>query len=232
MNIKTMFLASMTVLVAAIPFHSINASGVATLQGKDSRNSTMEIEYLDEHNVRMNMQRKKGDDSYMLVRDGKAYMVSSSGGQTMVMDMEQLGSMARNMGADTGGNDLFKQELVKYDNTGKSETVAGYTGEIYNMTWRDSKGTHTADAVLSSHQDVRDFHDAWMHMAEVMASAISRQGISDKSILHFMKREGKGALRVGDDFHVVSIETKDINADRFRLPAVPMQLPGIRGTGR
>lgn len=231
MKIKNIVLTGMTILATVAPVQSIFASGIAVLQGENAQDSRIEIEYLDAGKVRMNVPDKQGGDSYMLVLDGKTYMVSNSGGKTMVMDLAQLGSMASGFGVNMGGGDSFKQELVKYNKTGKSETVAGYKGKIYTLTWRDSKGTHTADAVLSSHKNVREFSEAWMHMAEAMANSMGQKITSDKSIWSFLEREGKGVLRLGDDFRVVSIESKNIDANRFVLPAAPMQMPAMGRMG-
>lgn len=232
MNINKVFLMSLAVLAAVGLTQGVYASGVATLQGKNAQDSTIEIEYLDSGKVRMNVPDKKGGNSYMLLLDGKTYVVSSSGGQTMVMDMAQLGSMAKGFGANLGGGDSFKQELLKYNNKGKSETVAGYKGDVYSLTWQDSRGTHTADAVLSGHKNVREFFDAWKHMAEAMASSMGQKITTDKSVMYFLEREGKGVLRLGEDFRVVSIESRKIDTSRFTLPAAPMQMPTMGGMGR
>jgi len=231
MNIKNVFLVSMTVLAVSVPVQSVFASGVATIQGKNPQDSTMEVEYMDGGKLRMNVPKKEGRDSYMLLLDGKTYVVSKSGNQVMVMDMAQLGSMARGMGMNMGGGDSFKQELISYSKTGKKETVAGYKGSVYTLTWRDSKGTHTADAVLSGHKNVREFSEAWMDMAEAMANSMGQQIISDKSIWNFLERESMGVLRLGDDFRVVSIEPGKVDANRFVLPAEPMKMPNMGGMG-
>jgi hypothetical protein len=114
---------------------------------------------------------------------------------------------------------------LKYSKTGKSETVAGYKGEVYTLTWRDNKGTHTEDAVLSSHKDVREFFGAWMHLAKSLASSVGQEIALDKTVWDFLEREGKGVLRLGEEFRVLSIEARKVDANRFVLPAEPMQMP-------
>ena len=102
MNIKNVFLVSMTILAIATPVQSIFASGVATIQGKNPQDSTMEVEYMDGGKLRMNVPKKEGRDSYMLLLDGKTYVVSKSGSETMVMDMAQLGSHGQGHGYEHG----------------------------------------------------------------------------------------------------------------------------------
>ncbi len=231
MKIKNIFLTSMLILCMAAPFSSALASGIAVIQSGEGDDSRMEIEYLNKDKVRMNVNSEDGDNTYMLVRDGKSYIVSNAGGRTMVMDVAQLGGMAQGMGMDVGATDSFKQELLQLKPTGKSEIVAGYEGDVYSMTWKDDSGTHTEEAVLSGHKHVREFSDSWMSMAEIMSKAVSQQGMSDDSIMEFLKREGKGILRLGKDFHIVSIESKSIPASRFDLPVAPMQMPSFGGMG-
>lgn len=225
MNINKVFMVVLAAMATVVVAGNVIASGIATIQADNAQDSTMGVEYLDNSKVRMNVPGKESGDSYMLLLDGKIYMVSSSGGQTMVMDMAQLGSMARGFGVDTGGGDSFKQELLKYNKTGKSETVAGYKGEVYTLTWRDNKGMHTEDAVLSSHKDVREFFGAWMHLAKSLASSVGQEIAMDKTVWDFLEREGKGVLRLGEEFRVLSIEARKVDANRFVLPAEPMQMP-------
>lgn len=231
MKISKVSLASLTVLAAAVVAESVIASGIATIQGDNASDSTIQLEYLDNNRVRMNVADKDRRNSYMLLLNGKTYVVSDANGQTMVMDMAQLGAMAQSFGADLGGGDTFKQELLKYSSKGKSETVAGYKGDVYTLTWQDNSGTHTADAVLSGHKDVREFFQAWQHMAEAMANSVGQKMTTNKSVMYFLEREGKGVLRLGEDFRVVSIEPGEPDASRFVLPAKPMQMPTMGGVG-
>lgn len=225
MIIRKAFLTITAVFVIAFSIQSVFASGVAVFHGKKAQDSTIELEYLNRNTIRMNIKQKDAGDSYMLIRDGKAYTVSVQNGKTHVMDMASLGGMAKNMGI--GSSDNFDQELLKVKKTGRKETVAGYKGDVYSLTWRDQKGTHTSDAVLSSHRNVREFSKAWMNMARIMARSMSGEPLSDTSIWNFLATEDKGMLRFGDDFIVTSIVSKDINKNRFILPAKPMQMPGF-----
>lgn len=225
MTIRKVFLTIAAIFVIAFSIQSVFASGVAVFHGKKAHDSTIELEYLNRNTIRMNIKQKDAGDSYMLIRDAKAYTVAVRNGKTHVMDMASLGGMAKNMGIGSSNN--FDQELLEVKKTGRKETVAGYKGDVYSLTWRDQKGTHTSDAVLSSHRNVREFSNAWMNMARIMASSVSGEPISDTSIWNFLATEDKGMLRFGNDFVVTSIVSKDINKNRFILPAKPMQMPGF-----
>lgn len=218
----------MTGLALVLPLGGVSASGITKIQVDNDRQSVMEVEYLDSSTIRMNMPQQQ-ESGYMLVRDGKAYSVHYSQGRAMVMDMAQLGNMARSFGANMGGDDSFKNELVSHKNTGKLEKVAGYAGEVYSITWRDNTGVHTDDVVLSGHKDVLEYSEAWMNMAKTMAGAMGASDITDDSIWRFLERERKGVLRMGNEFRVVSINPGKLEAERFKLPAAPTAMPTFGG---
>lgn len=201
------------------------AGGKATLQGgKGGGAAIMELEYAESGKVRMNMPQEQGGSGYMLARDGKAWMVMNVEGQVMVMDVAQMAGMARDMGAPSG-DEALKHQFIEAKNTGRKEGVAGYEGEVYKMTWRDRRGTHTAEVVLSSHPDVVEFSRAWMKFASSMSRAVAEQDGSENSIGEYLNKEGKGLLRMGDEFRVVSIEPGKVDESRFTLPKATLQMP-------
>ncbi len=203
------------------------AAGKATIQtGKGGDKVTMVLEYSGADRVRMNMPQQQEGNGYMLVRDGKAWMVMDMQGQVMVMDMAQMAGMARGMGGPSN-EEAIKQELIKAKKTGRKESIAGYDGEVYEMTWRDNRGTHTADVVLSSHPDVVSYSRAWMGFAEGMASAMGKNKDMQKSIGSYLNKEGKGILKMGDEFVVQSIKPGNISDSRFKLPKATMQMPSM-----
>lgn len=86
----------------------------------------------DADHVRMDTSQ----DGYMLVRGEKVYSVSKDdSGKWMVMDMDQMGKMTSGglAGFFGGGNDDPKAYKATYVKTGKSESIAGYTGAVYNV---------------------------------------------------------------------------------------------------
>jgi hypothetical protein len=209
------------VCIFAMP--SVFAAGIAELAtGSGQGSETMVIEYDDQGHVRMNMPKSQEGSGYMLTRDGKVWMVMNMQGQVMVMDMAKMAAMA-----GPGGDDAMQQEFVSAKATGGKETVAGFSGEVYELKWKDKSGVHSAQAVLSKDPVVVEYSTAWMQFAENMAKSMGQK--AENSIGRYLDKQGLGMLRLGDDFKVVSIKPGKVNAQDFVLPKATMQMPMFGG---
>jgi len=199
------------------------AAGIATLATGSGQNAeTLVLEYDDNGHTRMNMPASQEGSGYMLSRDGKVWMVMNMQGQTMVMDMARMAALAA-----PSGDDTLQQEFISARATGKKETVAGFEGEVYELSWKDKAGKQTAMAVLSKDPAVVEYSNAWMKFAETMARAMGQK--TDNSIGHYLEKEGLGMLKMGDDFQVVSIKPGKVNEQDFILPKATMQMPMFGG---
>ena len=199
------------------------AAGIATLatgSGQDAE--TMVIEYDDHGRTRMNMPAGQEGNGYMLSRDGKVWMVMNMQGQVMVMDMARMAAMA-----PPSGDDTLQQEFISARATGKKETVAGFVGEVYELSWKDRNGVQTAMAVLSKDPAVVEYSNAWMKLAENMAKSMGQK--TGNSIGRYLEKKGLGVLKMGDDFRVVSIQPGKVNEQDFVLPKATMQMPMFGG---
>ncbi len=222
MQLLTFKLVFLSLLLLAEPLLAGGTASIKTGKGADS--VTMVLEYSGAGSVRMNMPQQQEGNGYMLARDGKVWMVMDVQGQVMVMDMAQMAGMAQGMG-EPSNDDAIKHELLKIRKTGGKETVAGYDGEVYEMTWRDNQGVHTADVVLSDHPDVVAYSRAWVDFAENMQKAMGKGGSMKNSIGSWLDKEGMGMLKMGDEFAVLSIKPGNISKSRFKLPKATMQMP-------
>ena len=211
---------SLALLLSAAP---VFAAGVATLATGSGQNvQTMVLEYDDHGRARMNMPAGAEGNGYMLYRDGKVWMVMNIQGQVMVMDMARMAAMAPPTGDDT-----LRQEFISARATGKQQTVAGFVGEVYELSWKDRNGVQTAMAVLSKDPAVVEYSGAWMKLAENMAKSMGQK--TDNSIGRYLEKKGLGVLKMGDDFQVVSIQPGKVNEQDFVLPKATMQMPMFGG---
>ncbi len=197
----------------------LHAAGVATLQSGDGQQKvTMTVEYDDQGRVRMNVPESPGASGYMLARDGKVWMVMNAEGQTMVMDMAQMAAMGT-----VNNDDTLQQEFVSAKPTGEKQTVAGFEGEVYELTWKEKGKTRTDKVVLSKDPLVVEYSNAWMKFAESMAKSMGQK--MNNSIGQYFEKEGVGMLKMGDGFEVVSIKSGKANEQDFVLPKATMQMP-------
>lgn len=202
-------------LIILMPF-SAWAAGTATIQ-VGGENNTMS--WLDNNTVRFDMPAANG--SYMVSRDGKAYMVNTkaSGGMPPVMEIGDMMQGFANMSKGNNASPLT-MHIKSVKATGQAQTVAGIKGEVYELTATDNKGKDkTMEAVLTGDPLVVEMTTAYLAFSEPMIGA--------KTIAEFknaLPKGKQGLLRMSDDMVVQSISNKKPAASTFELPAKPTNM--------
>jgi len=179
------------------------------------------MEYRDGGFLRMGV----SNESYMLVRDEKLYMVNGTPGQEMVIDasavLGAIGGMVPEI-APTAA------EVVAIDKTGRRETVAGIEGEVWIFSYTDVDGyRQSEEMVVSRDRRVAEFRDAMQDFARSMMITMGQDPDSLDAMNDSLNDEGVGMLRVGDSMKVVSISSDTVSVSRFDLPAAPTSIPGL-----
>lgn len=210
---------------------SLWAGGTATLEtNSDGKSYPSTIEYDGKGSLRVDSTEQQ--NGYLLVRDDKAYSVVVNDGQTMVIDlastMKMLGGLAKQNSSQgaTAGNEVAR--FISLDKTGASETVAGISGSVYNLTFVDDEGQQrTESLVLSKDSRARELTKALTTMGRQMAKAA---GVAEPEGTAKMYAEidgsKQGVLRYGSDFRVASFGGEP-SSSRFALPAQPQQMPNL-----
>lgn len=204
-----------------------HAGGSVSMQtGDGKRNSgTVGFEYSGTGNARFSFD-DPGQEGYMLINGGKAYIISGSGSDRMIMDMAELGAMAamfrQQMPQAQQAPSLGKDDMASVADltrSGGKEKVAGIQGEVYTLKWKDGTGrTHTDELILSSDRRVVAYTKAWMDANRVMLGAM-QSGAENVDTLGEMLEDRKlGFLRMGDDMAVTAVSDKTPPASRFDLP--------------
>lgn len=211
---------------------SLWAGGAATLEtSSEGKSSQTTVEYDGKGSLRMDG-TGSAQNGYLLVRDNKAYSVVVNGGTPMVIDlastMKMLGGLAKNGSSEgaTAGNEVAR--FVSLDKTGASESVAGISGNVYNLTFVDDEGQQkTESLVLSKDSRARELTKALTMMGKQMAKAA---GVPEPEGTAKMYAEidgtKQGVLRYGSDFRVASFGGEP-SSSRFALPAQPQQMPNL-----
>lgn len=210
-------------LVAGLSFSHYGLAGAADLQNKDG--TKMKFEYQG-NNLRVNT--GQGDDSYMLLVNQHMYVVSTSDGNTTVIDMNQAMSMFGSM-AGAATPSVVASKVVSMEATGRSEVQAGITGEVYNLRYIDDDGReHRTELLLSDDPRTKAFSQAMNRMATTLAKSAGKDFANATGDMEKrLDTLDKGVLRYGDDMRITAISDRKIDPSRFVLPAEPTELPNF-----
>jgi hypothetical protein len=192
----------------------------------------MQVAWGDGETLRLGFARQ---DAYLILRDGEIFAISNAGGQTMVIPLTAMTEMAQGMPGAPGpmpdGAAHFTaheaESVSSVEATGRTETVAGIDGEVYEITWVGRGGaTNTDTAVLSDDPLAVEFSDAFRAFAEAGGG-----GVDPRSV--WITDRGLGVLRYGDDFRVLAISGDTPPPSTFDLPGPPLDLQDMmQGLGR
>ncbi len=204
----------MTVVLALLPLSLwAEVSGVYEIEG----GQTMELSYKDGDHMRMSMP----GGQFMLVNGDKTYMVRQQNGQWVAMDMAAMGQMMQQMRQQSGQQSPAQVEQgsgdVQFRDTGRTETIAGYEGSVYEVTSNDE----TQEVVLSDHEDIIALSQAWMEFAGKMTQ---QMGAMNEQMEENLLSESDisnhgGMLRLSDDMRVKSVSNDSKGSDYYELPA-------------
>lgn len=199
------------ILFCSLPL--VAGADISAVYEVDNGNN-LTIHYRDADHLRMEM----APDQFMLVSDGTVYMVRKENGQWMAMDMSAMGRMMKQMGRQAAESaPEIDPDDYSIEDTGRTETVAGYDGKVYQAVGPDGERT---EMVMSSHEDIRTLNRAWMALSGKMVKNMGgRQEEGMESLFEQSAfKELGGALRVDDDMRLKSVSTDKRADDFFSLP--------------
>lgn len=203
-------------LILTLPAAALASDVIATYKYSDGTMVT--ICTRDDTHVRLDTSA----ESYMLLSGGKVYAVSKADdGTWTAMDMDKMKSMAGNMGGSMFGGGKAEYD-VRYEKTGKTEKIAGYTGNVYTaVVYEDGKVVSRDEMVLSDHDNMKKLSAAWLAMAERLANM--NASFSD-SIQEAKKMGYGGVLRYNNDMRLASLKVKDLDSAYYQLPKGTKQM--------
>lgn len=204
-------------LVLAMPAAALAASDiVATYKYADGTMVTLCTR--DAQHVRMDT----SPTAYTLLSNGKVYSVNCDSGPCQVYDLGAMtAGMAGGLTSMFGGGSEPEYE-VRYEKTGKIETIAGYKGTVYNaVVFEDGKVVRRDEMVLSTHSNIKKITDAWMAMADALTQSM---GQSFQDSLDEAKKMGYGGiLRYGNEMRLAKLSVRNLDAAYYKLPADAQQ---------
>lgn len=200
-------------LLLLLPLSAWSADVVSTWRHQNKTSMTLAMR--DVNHIRMDT----GKDSYILVNAEKVYMISRQDGKWTAMDMDVLAGMMNQFGIRAGTTPPQETDYQStFKKTGRTETVAGYQGDVYAVETKDQSGQliDRSEVVFSTHADVKLASKAWMNIASRMGDIVGAQTSRDIETAAKQAPYG-GMLRVGE-MALVSIEKPSLDATYFDLP--------------
>lgn len=165
-------------------------------------------------------------DGYMLMRDNQLYIVVDDDEQMMVIDVVAAASAYGDAFAQEGVWNQEIRDVKDFSRTGKRENIAGIQGEEFSLTFVDGNGdTQKQSMILSRDAKVVALTRAMHEMSKILLRASG--GELPKSVAQMEQHiidGGWGLLKQGDEFQLAMITADAPQANRFNLPAEPMDL--------
>jgi len=226
-RVRAALAAAVVALTLAAP---ALAGGVAEVTGSrpDSR---MRIEFDGD---RMRMEPLSGQGaSHMVARDGKVYAVSQESGKPMVIDvgamMKALGPMMQQMAPPRTFDEVGEFRSLRA--LGRTEVVAGITGEVHELVFRNRDGQEQrSELVLARDARLLELSTALVAMGAAFQQSLApRSADGSEALTRQLRERGEGVLRFGSDFKVLTLSGATPAAARFELPAAPMAMPAMPG---
>lgn len=207
-------------MLAILAFLAATAStGWADIVGtwKTGGNESLKISYRDDNHIRMDT----GPDSYMLISGSKAYMLTRSRGKWQAHDLDEMAAMMQMFGKGALDPKAIAESEPRLESTGRTETIAGFKGEVYRAMYKDASGRdHWTEVVLSDHPDVKKLNQGWSGLVSRMAQMLGKDTAEAlKQATKAAQEQGLGGmLRSGDDMILQSLEKPSLSASHYELP--------------
>jgi len=212
----TVALPGMALMGAQSAFADVTA--VYKMTSRDG-SGTQTIRYVDKQHVRVDMNTDANHVMTMLKLGDKVYSITGK----VVQDMGQLAQMMAAMGRAKQSSHTTTHAPIKYEDTGRTETIAGIRGKVYRFV--DNGKRH--EIVLGKDKDLQD---AVLGVVEISKSSLGMMpaGPTDR-VQEDASIKSMSMLRLDDQVRLQSVKTNAISASVFELPAKPQQMGGLGG---
>lgn len=178
----------------------------------------VDLYYRDAQHMRADV----GGDKQLVLKGAETWVLKRQDTQWLAINADNVGGLLRAL-SKSAGDPTADAGPVQLRALGRRETVAGYTGDVYELSSGDKK----YDVVLSDHPDVRALTDGWRAAAQKIAQNLGQRDAQRlQQALEAIPASKGGLLRQGDNIVLVSIDNKarDVDVD-FPPNTQVVQLP-------
>lgn len=199
-------------LLAGLPLIAL-ADGQATLvDGSGDPATAVMVRWADDQ-LRVDFPAHAAP-GYLLMRDGKGYVVTNISGQTVVLGIRDVQSMLGQLGgAGSSQLDSYQAQSVNsLTATGETRNLAGLQGEVYLLEWINMAGETRQDRlVLSSSPPALELLGIFDRYQQILT------GRADP-LAATLRERGLGILRFADRFQISALSSTPPAPTVFTLP--------------
>ncbi len=169
-----------------------------------------------------------GKDSYILMSQGKGYMVSKEDGEWVATSIESMNKMMdmsgmRDLMARMGKHSPRDDRPPRFEKTGRVETVAGIRGEVYTLAIDNAVGQpETTEIVFGDDPRLVRLHQAQAKWTEQFGMMGNRGDSSYSDLIKKYAKNGPGGaiLRYADVMKLESLQEAKLAESHFKVPRV------------
>lgn len=177
----------------------------------------LRVEYRDAANFRIGTDGQ----NYQLMLGGRLYAVA----QGRVIDIDKMSRQIKAVGAEAflagvlGNATADVPTDVSMRPLGRKETVAGHTGDLYEVVARTANGEQRTDLVVTRNPDLTAVQNALLKVAKEAVAAVGAESSAYTRPLQQVEQQRLGGLlRYGKQMKLVSLDRTPIPAGRIAMP--------------
>jgi len=214
-------LAGMVLMGAPGAFADVTV--VYKMTGSDG-NGLQTIRYADKQHVRMDMSSAANHQMYMLKLGDKVYTITGKTVQDMSQLSQMMAAMGRGRGMGRHNTPAHSASTpIKYEDTGRTETIAGIRGEVYSFVERGKRH----EVVLGKNKDLQDAVLGMVGITRSMTGTGMMKSDPASRVQEDSSIKSMSLLRFDDRVRLQSMNTNAIPDSTFELPAKPQQMGGM-----
>ena len=191
------------------------------------RKNQMTVSVRDQNHVRMDMAK----DMFLLLKGDKTYSVRKEGSGWVATDLDEIKKMTAGFAGMGMADDEDDGQQGSFRDTGRTETVAGYKGKVYEVIDADGE---RSEIVLTDHKDLTTITQAMTRLGAQSAKNMGFLGADTMSEHRDMVGGHTGLLRQDKDMTLVSVDKSSKGSGHFDLPpgTVMEKMPGMGAGGQ
>lgn len=202
---------------------ALSAAAHAELKGsyQIDQNKPLDLYYLDDQHMRVDIANK----NQLVLKNSQSWILHRQGDQWLGVDADQAAAVLKS----THGEELQKDiGPIELRDTGRTETVAGYQGKVFEL----HAGDNHYELVLTDNPDVLALTNGWRKLALKLSQSLgAAQTQKLQQALSKIPDHGMGGLLRQDKQLVLTAVTKNINRSDVDMPPNTQLLPKFQIPG-